>query len=86
MRWEPGVADRVKRVSQGILAVRLEGNVKVDGCASCRVTNALPVGRDGIQPVLHQHIVPKRCERCHEVSYGRNGEEKEHREPVIAHG
>ncbi len=50
--WTPGSADLVERVNQGFLAVRHERNVEVDGGASGRVTEGLPVGRDGIPGVL----------------------------------
>jgi len=65
--------------------MRLEGNVKVDRCVGRRVTNALPVGRDGIPRVLHLYIVPKWGKR-REVAETRGGEDDEHREPVIVHG
>jgi len=50
--WTPGVADLVECVNQSILVVRLECKVEVDGGASRRVAESLPVRRDDIPGVL----------------------------------
>jgi len=42
-RQTPGIADLVERVNQGIFAVELERNVKVDGGASGQASQALHV-------------------------------------------
>ena len=59
--------------------VGLERKVEVDGSASGRVTEGLPVVRDGIPGVLDTYVIPRWCEGLREVGEGR-GEDKEHRE------
>jgi hypothetical protein len=57
--WVPGLADLVKGIDQGVLAVGLERNMEVDRGAVGRVTHADPVVRDGIPLVLYKHFVPR---------------------------
>ncbi len=67
--------------------VRLERKVEVDGGASGRVTESLPVVRDGIPGVLDTYVIPRWCEELGEVGEGSGDdkEQKERRELVAAH-
>ena len=58
MLWVPGLANFVKGVYQCVLTSRLERNIKVDGGAFGRETQADPVVRDGIPLVPSDHVVP----------------------------
>ena len=49
---------------------RLEDNVKVDGAASGRVTEGLPVRWDSIPSVLGKYVFPMWCEGLREVAEG----------------
>jgi len=57
----------VESVNQGIIVVRVERNVEVDGGASGRVTEGLPVVRDGIPGVHDTRVIPRWCEGLREV-------------------
>ena len=59
MLWTPWIADPVERVNQGVLVVRCERKVEVDGGASGRVTEGLPIVRDSIPDVLDTYVVPR---------------------------
>ncbi len=56
--WKPGIADLVEGIDQGVLAVRLERNVKVDRGVGGGKTQGLPVRGDGLPCVLSTHVVP----------------------------
>ncbi len=62
MLWMPEITDPVEHVNQGFLIARLEYNVGVDRGA---VTEALPVGQNGIPGVLNTQIIPRWYERRH---------------------
>ena len=51
-------ADLVERVDEGILTVGLERNVEVDREVGGWVTQALPVGQDGIPRAHRVHVFP----------------------------
>jgi len=55
----PGFTDLVDGVSQGVLTLGLERNVKVNCGARRWAAQALPVLRDGIPGVLDVHVIPR---------------------------
>lgn len=67
MLWTLWSADLVQRVNQGVFVIRLERNVEVNGGASRRVTEGLPVGRDGIPSVLDTDVILRWCEELRDV-------------------
>ena len=79
------VADLVERIDQGILEVRFECNVEVDGGADRRRANTLPVCWDGVPCVLNANVTPKWCRKRREVYEGYFEKDSEHKEPVVAH-
>ena len=54
----PWIAYLMEGINQGVLTVRLECNVNVDGGACGRGTEDLPVRRDGMPCMFHPDIVP----------------------------
>jgi hypothetical protein len=76
-----GLADLIERVNQGVLLVRLERNVKVDGCTSGGMIVVLPLYRNRIPRMLHPRVVPTRYDRCSKGD-GSGGEEGQHGEPM----
>ena len=78
MLW---ITDLIERVNQGVLSVRLERNVKVDGCTGWGMTVELPLRRNGAPRMLHPHVVPARRKGCGKAD-GNNGEEGQHGEPM----
>ena len=75
------IADLIERVHQGVLSVRLERNMKIDGCISGGMIVVLPLCGDGIPRMLHPHVVPTRYGRCGKAD-GSDGEEGQRREPM----
>jgi hypothetical protein len=53
-----GVADLIKRIDQCVVAVRLEGDVQIDGRPRMRVAVVFPPLGNGVPRVLHPHVVP----------------------------
>ncbi len=86
MPWVLWIADLVKHINQGVLAVGPNRNVDVDRGAGGGVTQSLPVGRGGVPHVLHTHVTPKSCKRRREVPEGSGSKHEENREQVVAHG
>jgi hypothetical protein len=76
------ITDLIERVDQGVLSVRLERNVKVDGCTGWRMTVVLPLGRNSAPRMLHPHGVPaRRHDGCRKGDRN-SGQEGQHREPT----
>ncbi len=79
----PRTADLVERVNQGALVVGLECIVEVYSSSSGRVTEALPVDRDGIPGVLDMDVIPRWWDERHEVGEGSSGEDGQHKQLVV---
>jgi hypothetical protein len=76
------IADLVKRVDQGIILVRLEGDVKIDGRTSGGTTIELPPGRNRIPRMLHLQVPPTRYDSSCDKADRDGSEEGQHAEPM----
>ena len=83
MLWVPGLADLVKGVKQGILALGLESNMEFDRVVIGRWTQAEPVVWDDIPLVFYHHVVLRR--RDSDGHRGTTEKHQEHRESKVAH-
>ena len=79
------VADLVQRINQGVLVMRHEDNIEVDGGASGRETKRLPIWRDIIPGMLDTYTIPRRCERVGEVAERRGNYDTEDGEQAVPH-
>ena len=72
------ITDLIERVDQGVLSVRLEYNVKVDGCTGWGMSVALPLRRNSVPRMFHPHVVPAARREGRGKADGNNGEEGQH--------
>ena len=82
----PGLADLMKDVSQGVLLVGLESNIKIDRGFVVGGSYADPVVWDDVPLVFFDHIVPRGREEGHRGTTEEGGsEDREHRGSEVAH-
>ena len=79
-----GNANLVQRVDQGILTVRFERNVEVDGGVGGWVTLEFPVGRDDIPRVHRVHVFPM-WGGLGKADKGLGSKDEEHRDLMVEH-
>ena len=79
------VADLCQSINQGTLPFGLECNVECDQGAGRWVAQTLPVDWDRIPGVFDLHVMPRLWGRRKGNREEDDGEEGEHREPVVSH-
>ena len=86
--WVSGLTDLKKDMSQGVLLVGLESNMKINCGLVGRGTQADPISRDDVPLVFCDHLVPRRRDlegHCKTAEDEGDSNDREHRESAVAH-
>ena len=85
--WVSGLTDLKKDISQGVLLVGLESNMKINCGFVGRGTQADPISRDDVPLVFCNHLVSRSRDlegHCGTSEEG-GSKDREHRESEVAH-